>query len=37
MDLKGYTHDMIIMTQNVQALLEGLGEAYTAQGGPMEH
>jgi RimJ/RimL family protein N-acetyltransferase len=37
MDLKGRTHDLLIMTQNVKALWEEMEQADKAQGRPMEH
>lgn len=37
MDLKGRTHDLLIMTQNVKELWEGMEQSDTAQSRPMEH
>lgn len=37
MDLKGRTHDLLIMTQNVKALWEELEQADSLHGRPMEH
>lgn len=37
LDLKGYTHDLLIMTQNVKALWEEFEQAAARQGRPMEH
>ncbi len=37
LDLRGRTHDLLIMTRNVKALWEELEQADTAQSRPMEH
>lgn len=37
MDLKGRTHDLLIMTQNVKELWEGMEQGDTAHSRPMEH
>lgn len=37
LDLKGQSHDLLIMTQNVKALWEELEQAFSTHGRPMEH
>lgn len=37
LDLKGQSHDLLIMTQNVKALWEEMEQLLSIQGRPMEH